>query len=95
MQGNDEPSILQLSDKGEHKRVRKHMSAFFTQDNIEATFVTLRDAVAVKAAKLAQSARDSGKGYAAVDGEHFAMQVFNDVVMKVRKHALAPATMSG
>ena len=53
IQGNDEPSILQLSDKSEHKRVRKHMSAFFTQENIEKVVITLRNGLTAKAAERA------------------------------------------
>ena len=37
--------MLTLEDRAEHARLRKHMNAFFTPENVNTVYVTLRDAV--------------------------------------------------
>ena len=43
--GTTEASLLTLEDRAEHARLRKHMNAFFTPENVNTVYVTLRDAV--------------------------------------------------
>ena len=81
LQGNSEPSLLQLASQDEHARLRKHMQSFFTQENVDAVYTTLRDTVLTTCKKVAAEAGPDG--FAAVDAETVAHKLIEDVVMKV------------
>ena len=97
LQGMSTASLLQLGDKDEHTRVRAHLNAFFTQENVESVYRTLRDAVVERARAVAENAQaaaanaGSTKGVP-IDAFAFAFELINEVVMKVRAGVTACIT---
>jgi cytochrome P450 len=89
VQGNSAPSLLQLTSKEEHTRVRKHLTAFFTPENVDSIASTLCAAVADKVHEIAAEARAAPGGMARVNAT-FAHALINDVVMKSRPSAACP-----
>jgi hypothetical protein len=97
VQGSSERSLLQEPDREEHSRLRKHMNAFFTPDNVEAVYTTLRGNALRMAQDLSQEGRggwaaegvkngkngpDSEAPGVAVDAWHFSHELINRVVMQ-------------
>jgi cytochrome P450 len=90
LQGMSTASLIQLDDKEEHARLRAHLNAFFTQENVDAVYTTLRDGVVDRINKLAMrevpsmEGKESGAQAVQVDAFDFAFDLLNEVVMKVR-----------
>ena len=92
LQGMSTASLLQLGDQDEHTRLRAHLNAFFTQENVESVYRTLRDAVVERTRAVAEHAQavaaDAGSTERVpIDAFAFASELINEVVMKVRATA--------
>lgn len=79
-QGWSDVALIQLDDREEHARLRSHFNAFFTQENVNAVYTTLRDAVDARIGAVAAGA----SSVVCVDAYDFAFLLLNEVVMKVR-----------
>lgn len=92
VQGTNTGSLLQLGDEMEHVRLRAHLNAFFTPDNVDAVYSLLRSTAVARAAALSdlRSAKvgvEVATGRSAheikVDGFAFARSLISEVVMQV------------
>ena len=55
-------SLLQVNDREEHRRLRRHMSAFFAPQNVELVYTALRDTAIRKARAAADGSASSDSG---------------------------------
>ena len=87
MQGSEEPSLVALQDHAEHTRLRQHMQAFFSEQNVEAVYSNLCSNLKAQLGQLQQAPaastgpQDSSRS---VDMDDLAQQMIGDVVMKVQ-----------
>ena len=98
VQGWTERSLLELVDEGAHSRLRQHLNAFFTPENVNTVYMTLRDTVVDAAHGIAAAsepnngvpAQDIGvrgsmqDGWVSVDGWRLSHLLILKIVMQVR-----------